>query len=127
MIGAFLSTHMVKGLAVALAAATLAALWYRGEAAQAGGERDLALAQLAVLADSVQRCNVATDAVKRVGDAGVKASRDLLALARERFRPQDPAIIQRLEDLIRNPPAGADCRDAWREIELMEQNAGRSR
>lgn len=102
-------------------------LYWRGEAMQARGERDLALAQVEVVSAAAKACSSSVDQAKRVGDAAVAAGAELLAAARRIKQP----IIQKVERIERvihdNPPTpeqAADCSWGWDLIEQQSRKAG---
>lgn len=121
----------VKGLlvgALAIAGLGLAllvyALWWRGEALQARGERDLALAQVTVVSSAAKACSDGVDQAKRAGDAAVSASAELVAAAQ---RLKAPVRVERqtIEHWLEKPtPPGAGCDQAWNELELLYKKAG---
>ena len=104
---------------VALVIAGLAAwgLWWRGEAMQARGERDVAIAQANVLADGLKVCNAGVDQAKRVGDAAVAATAELVKAAQRIKRPAKETVITVEKWLEQPTPKGEDCRHAWARIE----------
>ena len=105
--------------AVALAFALLAAwgLYWRGEAREAAVKITALAAQATVLAEATRACSAGVDAAKAAADGALKGG---LALLQEARRIGQPAHAQaeRLEALLaKGTPAGADCRQAWAEIE----------
>jgi type II secretory pathway component PulM len=93
-------------------------LYERSQAATARGELEVARAQQAVLARSVEACSAAAAQAKRVGDQVVGAVRAHLEAARQATAGA-AAQVDRLEQHLAAPtPAGAGCDDAWRVIEL---------
>jgi hypothetical protein len=104
-------------LLAAIAVVGLLALWWRGEMIQARAERDLARAQIAVLAMAVETCNSSVDHAKRAADAAVAGTASLLAEAR-RLKTPARHTVERIERIIKEPaPPGADCNTAWQRIE----------
>jgi len=104
-------------LAVAVLALIAFGLYWRGEAYQARGERDLALAQISVLSVAVETCSSSVDHAKRAADAAVQGTAALLAEAR-RLKAPTRHTVERIEKIIREPaPPGAGCDEAWSVIE----------
>jgi hypothetical protein len=96
--------------AAALLLSTLAwGYYWRGEAFEARGERDMARAL-------AQRCSDSVDQLKAEGDAAKKRSAKALAEARKRTLTLG-ASLQRLESALKNPPPNATCDSAWSVIE----------
>lgn len=122
----------VKGLLVgALAVAVLAlgltawALVERAGRFQALAERDAARAQEAVLSGALARSNAAVDEAKRVADAAVAGTAQLVAAAKRLHAPE-VHTVERIERIIQAPePAGADCNSAWQAIEGDARASGR--
>jgi hypothetical protein len=103
------------------------ALWYRAEAIKAEGERDLWKAQAAVVSAAAAACSAGVAESKRVADASVRASGELLEAAR---RLKQPArhTVERIETIITRQPTveqAGDCNWAWQVIETdARQKAG---
>lgn len=116
----------IKGLlvgALVAGAACLAllvfGLYWRGEAYQARGERDLAIAQGDVLAAGIESCNAGVELAHSVAGAAVDQMRKLVDQARKQAAGAR-AQVARIEDLLKQPvPAGAGCDEAW---ELLEKD-----
>lgn len=112
-------------VAVCLAAVSVA-LWYRGEAYQARGERDLAIAQSKVLAQGIAACSAGVAAAHEAAGRAVSQSRQLLAEA-QRLHAGGVAQAKRIEELLKQkPPARPDgkpagCDEAWDRIEQESQ------
>lgn len=93
------------------------ALWLRSEYYQVANERDLARAQIAVLAAAVETANASIDQAKRAADAAVKGTAALVAEAK-RLKAPARHTVERIERIIKEPaPPGAGCDDAWQRIE----------
>lgn len=120
-IQALLIGALVAGVLLLGAIAT--AFWWRGEALQARGERDLAIAQTQILAKSVQVCSDGVDQAKRAADTAVKLGGQLLAAARQQYSGTRQQA-ERIEELLKRPPPdGAGCEQAWDAIEAERQKA----
>lgn len=99
------------------------ALWYRAEAASARAERDVAVEQGRVLASGIEACNAGVEAAHNAAQGAVDVGRKLLAEAK-RLSTGSQNQVKRIADLLsKPPPPGADCRDAWREIEKISRKA----
>lgn len=115
---------LVGALAMAAVCLALTAygLWWRSEAYQARGERDVAIAQARALAAGIEACSAGVAAAQRAALNAVSTGRELLAQAQRLARPAI-AEAKRIEELLKQkPPARADgkqagCDDAWDEIE----------
>lgn len=95
--------------------------WRLGaQVAQAEGARDVAVAQGAVLADSVGRCSASVDRLASAGEEALKTSRGMLAEAK-RLQSGSAGTIARLEDLMKNPPKS--CDEAWAKLEAEFKKA----
>lgn len=129
MIGALLSfftagpariTGLLYGAAGLLAVVVLVggyALWLRSEYYQVEAERDLARAQIAVLAAAVETANSSIDHAKRAADAAVKGTAALVAEAK-RLKAPTRHTVERIERILKEPaPPGAGCDEAWQKIE----------
>lgn len=104
-------------ITVMLLAAVAYGLWWRGSALEARGERDVAQAQVAVLADSVKVCSASIDVAKQASDRAMAFGEAALAEMRKRNAPFT-AQIAKLEDLLKQPPPpDANCDKAWAQIE----------
>lgn len=108
-------------LAVVAVAGVLgsAALWYRGQAIKAEGERDLARAQTAAVARAADACSAGVGEAKRAADAAVAASSELLKAA-ARLKAPARLEVQRIETIIERQPTteqAADCNWGWSQIE----------
>lgn len=117
---------VLAGLVVLLAVAAIA-LWWRGEALQARGERDLAIAQAQVLAKSVKVCSDGVDQAKRAADTAVALGGRLLAAASQQYAGARKQA-QRIEEILKRPtPAGAGCEEAWDAIEADRASQTKAR
>lgn len=103
--------------ALALLSLLSAMLWYRGEALRYEGERDVAIAQVNVLASAVNACNASVDSAKSAADAATKLGQQLLADAKARGKRLESQIATLDEALRRPPPPNANCDSAWDIIE----------
>lgn len=89
---------------------------WKADAIKMEAERDAARTQVAILAESVKACSAGVDEVKKASDAAMNFGQAALAEMKRRNAPVT-AQITRLEALIKNPPKGATCDDAWTQIE----------
>ncbi len=104
-------------LALGVAVLLTFGLWWRGEAYQARGERDVAIAQARVLSGSLQACNAGVDQAKAAGDRALADMAELLAKARK-VAGKRVRVIERIEKIIHEPAKpGEDCNWAWERLE----------
>lgn len=118
-------------LAVVAVAGVLAsvALWYRGQAIKAEGERDLWKAQTAVVASAAQACTTGVGEAKRAADASVAASGELREAARRLKQPAQ-RTVERIETIIERPMSteqAADCNWGWGQIEAESRTKAGAR
>lgn len=87
-------------------------------------ERDQALTQGKVLAEATEACSRGVDAAHKAAAGAVITGKLLLAEA-QRLTAGTQNQVKRVEELLaKKPPPGADCRDAWRELEEISRKAG---
>src|SRR5688572_15439782 len=103
-----LGNWKLVGAALVVAALLIFGLYWRGEAYQARAEADLARAQISVLVAATETCKASVDQARRVGEAAIAGTAELVAAAR---RLKQPArhTIERIETILERPtPSGAD-------------------
>lgn len=105
-------------------------LYWRGEAREALVTVAILEAQGKILSEATRACSEGVAEASRVGRVATEHTRSLLGEARRLAAAKAPSLAQ-IEDLLRKPPTRredgtpVDCRDAWQQIEAIEQKAGR--
>ncbi len=108
-----------------VATVSCVALWYRGQAIKAEGERDLAIAQGNVLAAGIEACNAGVDRAEKAAVLAIDSTRMMLEEAR-RLHASGASVVKRIEGIMNQPPPTradgrpAGCDEAW---DAIQQNA----
>ncbi len=99
--------------------------WRLGTALEhAQRERDQALDQGKVLAQGVQACSAGVEEVQKVASDAIATSKGLLAKAQE-LAAGAQQQVRKIDDLLaKQPPPGAGCEAAWKEIETLRKAGG---
>lgn len=123
----FIQLPMMAWGAIAAGAAMAAlltwGLYWRGEYREAKAVGVALEAQGQILAAGLTSCNAGADQAKRVGDAAIAATSELLEKGRKLAAPRQKTV-ERIETIIERPAKpGEGCDWAWDQIESDRQKA----
>lgn len=102
------------------------ALWYRGAAYQARGERDVGLKNVEIVSAAAKACSSSVELAKKVGTEQLAIARGLLAEAR-RLHSGDRVTVAHIDALLSQatpPGAGCDRGNDELEADYRKRTAG---